>query len=109
MDEKFCSRMKGNMEVIPNHDVAVLSVDNIDQTNNQGSLKWKHDHGLHINAVQAVLKKVGAAFQRQFRLPSSRNLAHQSIKDPKSFVDGFIPSKDDVDITTYTEMFIAEV
>lgn len=98
------------MEVIPRHDVAVFSVDNLDQTNLHGLMvKSRGYHCLHITAVQAVLCNGSVPLQRKVCLPSLCNQQDERITDREAFTDDFVPSKDYVDITEYIAMFIGAV
>lgn len=62
-----------------------------------------------ITTTQAVLCNVDVPLQREARLTSLPNQQHERIPEREAFIKGFVPSKDDVGITTYTAKFIFAV
>lgn len=104
------SNPNGTMRNLPCHDLAVFSVDNLDQSNMHGiTVKGKTGHGLHVTAIQAILMNVDSPYSSKVPLPDHHARSHERITCAKQFVNGFVPGKDDVDITTYVALFIGAV
>lgn len=98
---------KGTLDRLSVRDLALLALDNVDQSNSHGIIvAGRTAHGLHIAAIQAVLCKINSSIP----VPVSNNSEDvQNLKevvDPQAFVDGFIPPKDDPDIDAYISIFI---
>lgn len=88
----------------------VFAIDNLDKTNHTDiNVMNKSLYCLHIGAIKAVLNNLNRAATHSVRIPRPIQRWHEGILDPRTFVDGFIPTEDDAEISTFVAMFISAV
>lgn len=100
----------GTLAELPQHDMAVFAIDNLDQSNNHGiTVKGRTKHGLHITAIQAVLCNVNAPVHRPIIIRDDDRNRHTKLVDANKFITQLVPVADDPDINAYVAMFIGAV